>query len=44
MPAALSVIALLSKHLGVSLVSAHGEEKTRSMLEKTILDAGQAEQ
>lgn len=35
----MAVIALLSKHLGVSLLTAHGAEKTRAMLERTILDA-----
>jgi hypothetical protein len=37
------VISLLSKHLGVSLVSAHGAEKIRTLLGKTILDAGEAD-
>jgi hypothetical protein len=39
MSTAVAVIALLSKHLGVSLLTAHGAEKTRAMLERTILDA-----
>jgi hypothetical protein len=42
MSTALAVIALLAKHLGVSLVAAHGVETTRALLHKTILDAGEA--
>ena len=42
MPCALAVIALLAKHLSVSLVARHGPEAARALLGKTILDAGAA--
>ena len=41
-PCALAVIALLAKHLSVSLVARHGPEAARALLGKTILDAGAA--
>ena len=44
MPIAQDVIWLLSRRLGKSLVSAHGQEKTRALLGKTVLDASEAEQ
>ena len=38
-----AVVALLAKHLGVSLVAANGcGDRPQALLEKTILDAGQA--
>jgi hypothetical protein len=41
---AVSVVGLLTRHLAITMVGRHGEEKTRAMLEKVILDAGAAEQ
>ena len=35
---------LLTRHLAITMVGRHGEEKTRAMLQKVILDAGEAEQ
>lgn len=39
---AVAVVGLLTRHLAITLVGRHGEEKTRSMLQKVILDAGEA--
>jgi hypothetical protein len=41
---AVAGIGLLTRHLAVTLVSKHGEEKARAMLQKVILDAGEAGQ
>ena len=38
-PNTLAVVALLSKHLSLSLLAAHGPEATRALLQRTILDA-----
>ena len=39
-PNTLAVVALLSKHLSLSLLAAHGPEAPRALLQRTILDAG----
>ena len=41
---AVCVIGLLTRHLAVTMIGRHGEQKARAMLEKVITDAGQAEQ
>ena len=42
--AALAVVALLTRHLAITMVGRHGEEKARAMLQKVILDADEADQ
>ena len=41
---AVAVIGLLTRHLAITMVGRHGEERTRAMLQKVIIDAGQADQ
>ena len=41
-PNTLAVVPLLSKHLSLSLLAAHGSEATRALLQRIILDAGAA--
>jgi hypothetical protein len=36
---AIAVIGLLTKHLAITLVGRHGEERAKAMLQKIILDA-----
>ena len=38
----LAVVALLSKHLSLSLLAAHGPKATRALLQRTILDGASA--
>ena len=38
------MIGLLTKHLAITLVGRHGEERAKAMLQKIILDAGEADQ
>ena len=38
----LAVVALLSEHLSLSLLAAHGPEATRALLQRTIVDASAA--
>ena len=40
---AVAVVGLLTRHLAITMVGRHGEEKTRAMLQKVILDAGEAD-
>ena len=41
---AVAVIGMLTRHLAITMVGRHGEERTRAMLQKVIIDAGQADQ
>ena len=41
---AIAVIGLLTKHLAITLVGRHGEERAKAMLQKIILDTGEADQ
>ena len=41
---AVAVVGLLTRHLAITMVGRHGEEKARAMLQKVILDAGEAGQ
>ena len=39
---AVAVIGMLTRHLAITMVGRHGEERTRAMLQKVILDASEA--